>query len=147
MNRIRVHAVLALALGVAGCPGARPTNLGVASGQLAPCPASPNCVSDRATDDGHKIEPLTYSGDRAAALAKLASIVTTHPRARIVEQRDDYLYAEFTSALWRFVDDVEFLCDADGRTIHVRSASRVGYGDLGVNRRRIEDIRQRFQRG
>lgn len=140
----RVAGAAAVVVVAAGCPGTRPTNLGANGGMLAPCPASPNCVNDRATDDGHRIAPLTYAGPRADAMAKLAAIVEATPRARIVSRTDDYLNAEYTSALWRFVDDVEFLFDPDGRTIHVRSASRVGYGDLGVNRKRIEDVRERL---
>lgn len=136
--------VIAVVAVTAGCPGTRPTNLGANGGMLAPCPESPNCVNDRAADDTHKIAPLTYSGARADAMAKLATIVEATPRARIVSRTDDYLNAEFTSLLWRFVDDVEFLFDPDGRTIHVRSASRVGYGDMGVNRKRIEDVRERL---
>lgn len=144
-TRPLVLAMLASAL--AGCPGTRPSNLGITNGLLAACPSSPNCVSDRATDDLHKIEPLTYAGDRASAMTRLVDLIHALPRTQIIEQRDDYLYVEFTSAVWRFVDDLELQFDSDGKTIHVRSASRVGYGDLGVNRRRIEDIRQRFQSG
>ncbi|MBK7974566.1 MAG: DUF1499 domain-containing protein [Deltaproteobacteria bacterium] len=140
----RVAGTVAVVLVAAGCPGTRPANLGATNGALAPCPASPNCVNDRATDDTHKIAPLTYAGARADAMDKLAALVEGTPRARIVSRTDDYLNAEYTSLVWRFVDDVEFLFDADGRTIHVRSASRVGYGDMGVNRKRVEDVRERL---
>ena len=140
----RMAGAAAVVLVAAGCPATRPTNLGATRGALAPCLESPNCVNDRATDEVHKIAPLTYAGARADAMAKLASVVEATPRARIVSRTDDYLNAEYTSLIWRFVDDVEFLFDADGRTIHVRSASRVGYGDMGVNRKRIEEVRGRL---
>ena len=125
-------------------PGKRPTNLGVRDGKLAPCPGSPNCVSSRATDATHAIEPLKFTGDPAAAMQRLRTVVEKLPRTRIIEGRPDYLYAEFETALLGFVDDVEF--QVDGSTIHVRSASRLGYSDLGVNRKRIEEIRAAFER-
>ena len=74
----------------------------------------------------------------------LIEAVSGMKRARIVAAEERYIHAEFTSALFRFVDDVEFLLDSETKTIHVRSASRVGYSDLGVNRRRVEEIRSRF---
>jgi uncharacterized protein (DUF1499 family) len=67
------------------------------------------------------------------------------PRAKLVQEDDAYLHYEFTSLLLRFVDDVEFLFDDETKTIHFRSASRTGYGDFGVNRRRMEDIRSRIE--
>ncbi len=124
-------------------PGKRPTNLGVRDGKLAPCPSSPNCVSSRATDATHAIEPLKFTGDPAAAMQRLRTVIEKMPRTRIVESRPDYLYAEFETALLGFVDDVEF--QVDGSTIHARSASRLGYSDLGVNRKRIEEIRAAFE--
>jgi uncharacterized protein (DUF1499 family) len=124
-------------------PGKRPTNLGVRDGKLAPCPSSPNCVSSRATDGTHAIEPLKFTGDPAAAMQRLRTLIEKMPRTRIIESRPDYLYAEFESALLGFVDDVEL--QLDGTTIHVRSASRLGYSDLGVNRKRIDEIRAAFE--
>jgi uncharacterized protein (DUF1499 family) len=127
-----------------GFPGRRPTNLGVRDGKLAPCPASPNCVSSQATDAGHAVEPLRFTGDAGAAMLRLKAVVQSMPRTQIVQSTADYLYAEFTSRLLGFVDDVEFHCD--GKVIHVRSASRLGYSDLGVNRSRVEEIRAAFGR-
>ena len=66
------------------------------------------------------------------------------PRTSIVEERADYLYAEFASRLLGFVDDVEFYFPPNERIIHVRSASRLGHSDFGVNRKRIEDIRAKL---
>jgi uncharacterized protein (DUF1499 family) len=125
--------------------GTRPPSLGVKDGKLAPCPTSPNCVvSQGASDREHEIAPLAYTGDRADAMAILQRIVATQPRTQIIEQTDDYLYAEFTSRLMGFVDDVEFYFDPDQAFIQVRSASRLGESDLGVNRKRIEAFRLQF---
>src|SRR5512147_2768168 len=108
---------------------------------LPPCPSSPNCVSTQATDDGHAIAPLRYKKPRAEAKEALKAAIATLPRVKLVEEDESYLHYEFTSLLLRFVDDVEFLFDDETKTIHFRSASRTGYGDLGVNRRRMEKIR------
>jgi uncharacterized protein (DUF1499 family) len=109
--------------------------------QLAQCPSSPNCVSTQATDEGHAIAPFRYGKSRAEAKEALKDIVRTLSRTRLVEEDESYLHYEFTSLLFRFVDDVEFLFDDESKTIHFRSASRTGYGDLGVNRKRMEEIR------
>lgn len=141
---------LAALPGVGGLfAGQRPDNLGVkADGKLAACPNSPNCVVSRPdADSEHAIAPITYSGDKAAAMEKLRSIVAGEPRTNIIEQSDDYLYAEFESRLMGFVDDVEFYLDPNESVIQVRSASRLGQSDLGVNRKRIESIRSQFSEG
>jgi uncharacterized protein (DUF1499 family) len=119
--------------------GDRPNNLGVNAGQFAACPATPNCVSSQATDASHKIAPLAYTGDSTAALAKVKAAIVALPGSKIITESDNYIYAEFTSGLMGFVDDVEFYGD-DG-AIQVRSASRLGESDLGVNAKRVEAIR------
>lgn len=128
-----------------GCHGTRPSSLGVRDGKLAACPESPNCVSSHMTDETHRIDPLPYAGSGADALARLSAIVRSLPRTTIVTEKPDYLHAECTSRIFRFVDDVEFLADDRAKVIHVRSASRLGSSDLGVNRKRIELIRSRWQ--
>ena len=135
--------ILCLALGIlmAGCTGVRPSGLGVKDNKLAPCPASPNCVSSQAVDREHSVPPLAYTTDTPAAVADLKKIILTMKRSRIVEEGGKYIHAEFTSAIWRFVDDVEFYADENARVIHVRSASRLGTSDFGVNRKRVEAIR------
>ncbi len=117
-----------------GCAGERPNSLGIVNGQLAQCPDSPNCVSSFETRESHQIAPLE------ASLEEVRAQVLNMPGAQIIQEEDQYLYAEFTSRLMGFVDDVEFLEQA-GRT-HVRSASRLGHSDLGVNRKRVEALRQ-----
>lgn len=125
--------------------GQRPSNLGVKNGQLSPCPGSPNCVVSQGRPDAeHAIDPIAYSGDAASALARLETVITEMPRTAIIEKTDTYLYAEFTSQLMGYVDDVEFYLDPTAAVIQVRSASRLGQSDLGVNRKRIEAIRAVF---
>ncbi len=114
----------------------RPDNLGVRNGLLAPCKLSPNCVSSQASpsDAGHYIAPIH------GTMAAVRSAVQSMPRATIVSERENYLYAEFRTKLLRYVDDVEFFFD--GTVIHVRSCSRLGRRDFGVNRRRVEGLRR-----
>lgn len=126
-----------------------PQNLGLSamdsgSMRLAPCPASPNCVSTRDTDAQHGMEPIPFDGDVQEAQARLRAIVSALPRATLVAESPGYLHAAFRSALWGFVDDVEFQLDAEAQVIHFRSASRLGYSDVGVNRARMEQIRDAY---
>lgn len=125
--------------------GKRPNNLGVRDGKLAPCPSTPNCVCSQSEDAGHKIEPLTYKSTPEVAFTQLKQAIASQPRTKIITESPNYLYAEFTSAIMKFVDDVEFYLDEDAKVIHVRSASRLGQSDLGVNRKRIETIRAKLQ--
>jgi len=127
---------------LSACAGEPPRNLGpTEGGELQPCPDSPNCVSSLADDERHRIEPLQ------ADTAAIRRIIEAWNNADVIESRDNYLRAEFTTRIIGFVDDVEFLYrPAEGIT-HVRSASRVGYSDLGANRQRIERLRQRLNDG
>jgi len=113
----------------------RPDNLGVREGRLAPCKRSPNCVSSQAdpSDLEHYIAPIR--GSIAAARDAVKSI----PRTTVVEEKANYLYAEFRTRLLRYVDDVELYFD--GQVLQVRSCSRLGRRDFGVNRKRVEDLR------
>lgn len=145
---IRNLKCLSLALCTActvGCAGSPPDYLGVRDGRLAPCPDSPNCVSSQALADSQRIAPLTYPGSSVAAFETLIDILEGDPAVRIVEARDGYIHAEFRSRLMGFVDDAEFWWQQPGRAIEVRSASRLGYADFGVNRDRIERLRTMLQ--
>ena len=124
--------------------GKRPENLGVKAGRLAACPESPNCVSTQATDAEHGIDalPLTTSAD--VARARMRTLIEGMPRTRIITDEGDYLYVEFRTGVMMFGDDVEFFFDEVGGVIHFRSASRLGYSDMGLNRRRMEEIRKAF---
>lgn len=124
--------------------GTPPKDLGVKDGKLKLCPSSPNCVCSHDTDAEHQIAPLAYTGNGQEAFDRLKSIVESSENAGIVKSTPNYLYAEFTSKLMGFVDDVEFYLDEAAGTIQVRSASRLGQSDLGVNRQRIETIRSKF---
>ena len=121
-----------------------PEGLGVKNGRLAACPASPNCVSTQAETQQHWIAPLTPPGGEQQPIARIAGIVKSLSGATVVQQSDSYLRAEFRSLIFRFCDDVEFFHDASQGRIHFRSASRVGHSDLGVNRKRMEEIRRLF---
>jgi uncharacterized protein (DUF1499 family) len=127
--------------------GTRPDNLGVNNGKLAACPKSPNCVSSQSptSDETHFIQPLKYTSTAEKALSDLKAVIESEDRTKIIEESSDYLYVEFKSALMGYVDDVEFYLDSSTNTIHVRSASRLGQSDLGVNRKRVETIRTKFK--
>ena len=125
------------------CAGERPNNLGVKAGSLAACPSSPNCVASQADDQGHLIEPLRFDGEPGNAFARLRQILSMRKDTTLIEGDDHYLRVEFRTRLG-FVDDGEFLLDAGRRVIHLRSAARIGYSDLGKNRSRLEDIRREF---
>jgi uncharacterized protein (DUF1499 family) len=140
-----IAAALLIVAGQLGLlEGRRPFDLGAREGRLKPCPPTPNCVCSQATDAPHAIAPLRYEGDGAAAFARLEALVADWPGAVIVAEGEGYLHAEVPTRWLRFVDDVELLLDPAARVIHVRSASRLGYSDLGANRRRVEAIRSRF---
>jgi uncharacterized protein (DUF1499 family) len=126
---------------LAACAGERP-DLGVQEGRLTECPGSPNCVSSQAVDEGHRVAPLIFNDDPEPAFARLKRALGRRGDTTIIEERPDYLRVEFRTTL--FVDDGEFLLDGQQRLIQVRSASRLGYSDLGKNRSRIEEIRLQF---
>ena len=118
---------------------------GLVEGRLQRCPDTPNCVSSEFVSDAqHYVEPLVYSADQAAqVLPRLKTIIRDMGGSIEVEQAD-YLAATFTSSVFRFVDDLELRIDTEQSTIHLRSASRVGRGDLGANRKRVERLKHSF---
>lgn len=126
--------------------GRRPQNLGAEGGRFKAEPSwKPNWVSSQAPAvDPHYIAPLKFSGDARASMQRLAKIVQGFPRAKLVEQKDHYLYVEFSTALMGYTDDVEFTVSGDA--IHVRSSSRLGIRDFDVNRKRIEAVRAGFDK-
>jgi uncharacterized protein (DUF1499 family) len=129
---------------LSNCSGAQPRDLGCTGGRLLPCPNSPNCVSSQSPDKSHYVKPLTYTSTLTEARKALLSVIGAWPNGEMVEMRGHYVHAKFTSRFFRFVDDVEFCFGDDPGIIHVRSSSRVGYYDFGVNRRRLEQIRTKF---
>jgi uncharacterized protein (DUF1499 family) len=163
-RRLAMHLVIWLALVVLAVlvaarfgafSGRAPTNLGVADGKLKPPSKTPNSVTSQADlwpdatqREYARIAPIAVvgndSGDGKATIAKMAQVIEDLPGAHIVERRDDYLYVQFTTSMLRFVDDVEFWFDPAAGVVQVRSASRVGRKDFGVNRARVENIRARL---
>jgi len=119
--------------------GTRPDNLGVKDGRFAPCKPTPNCVSSQAdpADQEHYIAPIAFGG----SMHELRLAVESMTRASVIREEGNYLYAEYKSAFMGYVDDVELLLDESARLVHVRSASRLGRSDFGVNRKRIEELR------
>ena len=93
--------------------GTRPDNIGVYSGQLIPCPNSPNCVSSYSQDAEHSIAALSYGSEPEIAIANLKQIIESMPRTNIIKEEENYLYAEFTTKIMGYVDDVEFYVDKE----------------------------------
>ncbi len=141
---LKTGGAFMLCLLLACCSGTRPSTLGLRDGSLSPCPHSPNCVSTQERSGQHRIDPIRYTGSAEQAHANLLQVIGSMPRARVVKDEGNYMHAEFTSRIFRFVDDVEFVIDDAHKVIHFRSASRLGYSDFGVNRKRMEEIRKRF---
>lgn len=143
-----ISAGLLSVVALTACAAATPANVerSAVTKTLPPCPDSPNCVSTQAPreDAQHYIEPLTYTGSASEARQRLLSVINAMPRTKIVTDEESYIHATFTSLIFRFVDDVQFVIDDATKTIHFRSASRVGRSDMGVNRNRMEEIRTRF---
>lgn len=132
-------------LAVVSSSSKRPEGLGVVNGQLSPGPDSPNCVSSEATDADHRIAPIPFDGPNGRVMQRLRAAIATLPRSRVVEEKEDYMHVEVESLVFRFVDDVEFFVDRKAKVTHIRSASRVGRSDLGVNRARMERLRRAFE--
>jgi uncharacterized protein (DUF1499 family) len=117
--------------------------LGVTDGKLPPCPRRPNCVSSEDGEGSRRIEPLAFNGTPAAARECLKRAIQGIGGA-IEFEADGYIRAVFTTTVFRFIDDMEFRIDARERVVHLRSASRIGYYDFGVNHRRTAALRQSF---
>ena len=149
---VAVVVVAVLAVGQAGLlKGKPPSQLGVRDGRLRPPAPTPNSVSSQAAlylEPGQRtyasIEPLPLQGSGPQTIAKLRAIVESMPGAEVVKSNPDYLYAQYTTRLMKYVDDVEFWFDPAKKAIQVRSASRLGSRDFGVNRARIDAIRLRL---
>jgi len=140
VRRVMVMSIVSSLL--TACAGERPGNLGVRNDRLSACPSSPNCVSSQASDEEHRIAPLLFHGDPDSAFARLKQILARRNDTAVMKESPDYLRVELRTTF--FTDDGEFLLDRAGRVIHIRSASRLGYSDLGKNRSRMEEIRREF---
>jgi len=145
VSRLLAGGLGCVVLVLAACSGSRrppPPPSAAVTPMLVPCPSSPNCVSSRAADNAHFVAPLAVSGDPGDVLRRLRRVIEGMSGGRVVTTSDTAVHAEFTSRLFRFVDDLDLELDERTRVVHVRSSSRVGYWDWGVNRRRVEAIRR-----
>jgi uncharacterized protein (DUF1499 family) len=136
--------LLFILLGALGCVSDVSQSLGKDIADLAPCPNSPNCISSLSTEPRHAMPPIPYLKSGQESMDRLVRIVQGMKRAKIVSATPNYLHVEFRSALFQFVDDVEFVLDESARVIHFRSASRTGWYDFGVNRRRMTLISDHY---
>lgn len=121
--------------------GSRPANLGIRESRLAPCPASPNCVSSDEAAGAHHVAALALAQPPEQAWRAARAAVRRLARTTIISESDHYLHAECASAVFGFIDDLELHFRPAQNIIAVRSAARVGYSDFGVNRRRVEQLR------
>lgn len=137
-NRIATPFILLLPLLFAACSS---TSVGGPTSPLKPCPSSPNCVSTEAAHGKQQISPFKIKGSAIVAWEELQRQVGNLPRTKIVAVSDEYIHAECRSALFRFVDDLEFQLRPEQGVIAIRSAARTGYSDFGVNRKRVETLR------
>ncbi len=135
----RVTCLLLFFILLASCAGTKPDSIG----QFSECPEKPNCIFSKSSTALHMIAPLIYQSTFPEAKEKLLKVIKSMPRAEIATNKENFLHVEFTSKIFRFVDDVEFYFNAPG-IIHFRSASRIGHSDMGVNRHRMEEIRHLF---
>ena len=136
-----VAVAFSLALLASACRGPA----GLVDGSLAPCPGSPNCVNSEDGPGQSAIAPLAFDGEATPAFHSLVAFLEEQPRVELVLQERDYAQFLFVSRILRFADDVELRLDRDAGVIHIRSASRFGFSDLGVNRERVEWIRENWE--
>lgn len=137
---IALFVVLGGAAGIGSACVTTPSDIGLRDGILRPCPSSPNCVCSEGTEPS--IEPLAYTGNGPEAFRSLVELIESQPRVDLVTVELSYAHAVFRTPVLRFRDDLEVRLDEPNSVIHVRSASRVGYSDLGANRKRVESLRE-----
>lgn len=130
---------------MSGCNGSQPESIGVHQQKLSSCPSSPNCVFSDAEDQKHQITPFQLNQDFEAGWSGVFDAIVAIPHSTVISQSNHYIHAEIKSRLFRFVDDLELLLNPVTGVIFVRSASRTGYSDLGVNRKRVEALRKKLQ--
>jgi uncharacterized protein (DUF1499 family) len=144
MNR-GFYSLLATLLIFSGCSGRMPEKLGTRNGKLVPCPDALNCVSTQSQDPSRAMTPLPFIGTKDQARNRILEMIRGMERSKIIDVTDSYVYAQYRTRFLRFVDDVEFLFDDAAQLVHFRSASRVGYYDFGLNRRRMIEIAKAYQ--
>lgn len=140
---MRIFLLIAL-MSLFSCAGNRPTNLGITNSKLAECPHSPNCVSSDSHSSSHSIAALKINSSAKDAWITTRNAVLDLPRTTIVTETSDYIHAECSSAFFGFVDDLELHLRSTEGNIAIRSASRLGSSDFGVNRKRVEILRNKL---
>lgn len=125
-------------------PPKKPANIGIQAGSLALCGNKPNCVCSVDNRPNHMISPWNWAGSEANGIEKIEALVNSYPKTRVISKSGNYLHAEFRTLIFGYVDDVEFLVDVVAKKIHIRSASRLGYSDLGANLSRVETLSTLF---
>lgn len=123
-----------------------PDNIGVNNGRLAAMPDSPNAVSSQTKIAEKKVEPLPYLGDAAQSKAAVKAALAALGTATVVEENDNYIHAVDTTPKMRYHDDLEFFFDDGAKLVQFRSASRVGYSDMGLNRSRYDRLRKLYMK-
>lgn len=129
-----------------GCSSTTKKNTGIVQGEFYPCPTSPNCVSSMAPEnDSHFIKPILYTDiTKDMAHKKIMTILNNLKNVTVIRSSDEYIHVEIRSSFFKFVDDIEFYLPKNKNIIHIRSLSRTGHSDFGVNRKRMEKIRVKF---
>jgi uncharacterized protein (DUF1499 family) len=145
LQNIIISIFLTLMISLIVPAAAWAASLGVVSGSLSPCPETPNCVVSQNADAKHAIAPIIYHIARDKAKETLLKVLTVLPRTKVIEQTDNYIHALSKSRIFKFIDDVEFYFPSKESVIYMRSSSRVGEFDFGVNRTRLEKIRLALQ--
>lgn len=144
MTPVMIVLILVAGLALLSVTAKRPDHLGIHDGRLAGCPDTPNCVASYAQQKSQKMDPIPFDGSTEGAISQLKDVIEEMPRSRLISSDENYLHVEFSTAVFRFTDDVEFLIDSANSVIHFRAASRVGHSDLGANRKRMNKIIHRF---
>lgn len=120
-------------------------SIGMKAGKFQPCPKSPNCVSTQSLDEKHRLDPLKYTGTSEEAKRRIKEIIATFKRTKLITDEENYLHYEFRTATFKFVDDVEFFFDNTENLIHFRSAARLGWSDMGVNKKRMLKVSKMYK--
>jgi len=129
-----------------GCATSGRVRSGVSEGKLLECPKAPKCVSTQSEDERHRMEPIRFSGSVKDARSSIISIIKGMKNSEIITVHENYVYAQFKSSVFRFIDDVEFYFDGEEKLIHFRSSARFGYYDWKVNRKRMEYVVEEFNK-
>lgn len=139
-----VSAAIVITAGLAGCASSPPDHFMAADGQFTPCSSAPHCVSSQAPEDSDRhVSPFTYTTSTSVARSALIATLSRAKSAKLVTRKPQFVHATFTSTLG-FVDDVTFLIQPNDQRIDVKSSSRIGYYDFGVNRNRVTRLHKAF---